>query len=159
VNHFITECNLNGYPVEQSSMFYLAGAYNSYVDHEGNAFDINDNIYLAKDASFKLWSTGLCVFCPHLNTRNFHTPHFFGGKMVKIEDSVFTQGLLDNQYRFSALILLHNWIYSRGTKAEIKQALRIGQPIFFYDQVVNNVWDPINTREILHDIREEMARE
>lgn len=159
VNHFITQCNLNEYFVEPNSMYYLAGPYNDYVNDEGDTFDIDDNIDFARSANFRLWYLGLSVFCPHMNTRDFHRPHRMFDKVVKISDVVFTKGLLDNQHRFSGLILLPNWMYSNGTKAEIKKALEIGQPIFLYDEVIDRIWEPLNFKETLRDIREEMVRE
>ncbi len=138
VKTFITHCNLNGYTVEGDSMYYYAGPYNSY--EEGNT--VEENIIIAYKNCFQLWSRGIAVFAPHLNTANFHLTQ----EGITIDDQVFVTKYLDCLHRFSGLIVGDDWEKSSGTKGEIKKALEIGKPIFQFSNVINDYWSPENRR-------------
>lgn len=138
VKTFITYCNLNGYDVEDNSMYYYAGPYNSY--EEGNT--VEENIITAYKNCFQLWSKGIAVFAPHLNTANFHLTQ----DGITIDDQVFVTKYLDCLHRFSGLIVDDKWNYSRGTRDEIKKILEIGKPIFLVSDVLDGYWSPENRR-------------
>ena len=135
VKTFITHCNLNGYDVEPDNMYYYAGPYNSY--EEGNT--VEENIIIAYKNCFQLWSRGIAVFAPHLNTANFHLTQ-------EINDSVFVTKYLACLRRFSGLIVDDNWHRSSGTRDEIKKALDLGKPIFLVSDVLDGYWTPENRR-------------
>lgn len=138
VKTFITHCNLNGYDVEDNSMYYYAGPYNSY--EEGNT--VEGNIITAYKNCFQLWNKGIAVFAPHLNTANFHLTQ----EGITIDDQVFVTKYLDCLHRFSGLIVDNNWYRSPGTQGELKKALEIGKPIFLVSDVLDGYWSPENRR-------------
>ncbi len=141
VKTFITHCNLNGYDVEPDNMYYYAGPYNSY--EEGNT--VEENIIIAYKNCFQLWSRGIAVFAPHLNTANFHLTQ-------EINDSVFVTKYLACLRRFSGLIVDDNWHRSSGTRNEIKKALDLGKPIFLVSDVLDGYWTPENRRIEIHSL-------
>jgi len=96
---------------------YVAGPFRAE-----NAWEIEQNIRRAEALSLEIWRTpGWCAICPHTNTR------FFQGAAP---DSVWLEGDLEILRRCEALVLTPDWMKSSGAREEVREALRMGIPVY-----------------------------
>jgi len=96
---------------------YIAGPFRAK-----NAWEIECNIRRAETLSLEVWNVpGWCAICPHTNTR------FFQGAAP---DEVWLQGDLEILRRCDGVVLTKDWLRSSGARAEVKEAIRCGIPIY-----------------------------
>lgn len=102
---------------------YVAGKFRG-----ANAWEIENNIRRAEDASFEIWKAGAAVLCPHTNTRYFHG---------SLPDQTFIDGTLALLDKCDAVFMLPDWLSSFGACGERKWAMDHGIPVFYtMDQVI-----------------------
>jgi hypothetical protein len=105
-------------------LVYLAG---KITDKRGNWYVLQHTMEAAQVA-VRLWSMGLSVVTPHLNTFNM-------GGAVSYEQ--FLQGDFEIIRRSDALVVIPNWVTSDGTKREMRVAYDAGKPVFYWP---NDEW-------------------
>ncbi len=98
-------------------VIYVAGKYRGQSENE-----VYENINHARAAARKLWLEGWCVITPHLNSA------FMGGMS---DADRFLQGGLELVRRSDAIYMLNNWAASEGARAELKEANRLGLPVYY----------------------------
>lgn len=103
----------------QAEILFVAGAYMNSDPKE-----IECNIQLAEKYSIELWNLGYKVFCPHLNTAHFEVKANADEKTYKEFDMRMLQSC-------DAIFALPNWEESKGAKAEIEEAKRLGKRVFY----------------------------
>ena len=96
-------------------VIYVSGAYRG---------DVAANIEHARQAAIRLWETGWCVLCPHLNA-----PHFEG--LPGCTDDMFLTGDLELLSRCDAVFMLNNYKSSLGGLKELALAKKLGLDIFY----------------------------
>ena len=102
-------------------VIYIAGKYTGDSDWETYS-----NIHHARVQAHRLWNEGWAVICPHANTA------FFGGpESHEIDWEKWLGGDLEILRRCDAVFMLNNWEDSKGAKAELKEAKRMGIDIYF----------------------------
>jgi nucleoside 2-deoxyribosyltransferase len=97
-------------------LVYIAGKYRG-----PNSWAIEQNIRAAEDLAAKVHAVGLFAVCPHANAR-----HMEGVS----SDEHMLAGTLELMRRCDAVILVHNWRDSAGSRAEVDEAKRLGIPVF-----------------------------
>ncbi len=95
---------------------YVAGAFRA-----DTPWQIELNVRRAEEMSLGLWRMGLVPICPHTQTRFFQ---------FSAPDQSFLEGTLEMMRRCDAVMLLRGWEASNGTIGEIKEAQRLGIPVF-----------------------------
>lgn len=103
--------------MDNKTVIFISGKYRGKTTKE-----VELNIFLATEASKKLWKLGYIVICPHLNTS-----HFDG----ICEDDVWLNGYLEILKRCDAIYMLNNWLQSEGAIKEYELAEKIGIKILF----------------------------
>lgn len=96
---------------------YVAGPYRG-----PDNWAIAENIRNAERLALEVWVMGAAAICPHANTA-----HFQGA----LPDAVWLEGDLVLLERCDAVVVVHPWIHSKGTEAEIEYALSKGMPVFY----------------------------
>lgn len=104
---------------------YIAGPYTGKTHDYRSYFEIERNIGVAAEAAAWLVDNGYGYFCPHLHSRHFEviTPEV-GANFWYTMDLKF----LD---MCDALLLVGDWLDSKGALAEKDRALGIGIPVFY----------------------------
>ena len=102
-------------------LVYIAGKYRG-----PSASDIEQNIQDAEDIAVKVHEDGMFAVCPHPMTR-----HMDG---VATEAHMLA-GTLELMRRCDAVLLVHNWRDSEGSRAEVDEAQRLGLPVFGLAQI------------------------
>jgi len=97
-------------------VIYVAGPYTAEHD-----YDRLRNIEEASRVTAKLWAMGVYALCPHKITA------FFGGLCP---ESVFIEGGLEFLRRSDAVVLVEGWEVSGGTLGEIREAMKLGIPVY-----------------------------
>ncbi len=95
---------------------YIGGPFTG-----ANAWEIHRNVCRAESLALIVAQAGAMPLCPHTNTQNFHgtcTAEFWYA------------GTLELLRRCDAIILVAGWEESKGTREEVEEARRRGQPIF-----------------------------
>lgn len=96
-------------------VIYIAGKYSAKTDHERLI-----NINVARNEAEFVWARGGVALCPHLNSAWMSgicdEENFLRGYLLLIEkcDAVFT---------------CWNWENSKGAKAEVEYAKKLGLPV------------------------------
>lgn len=114
---------------------YVSGRYSGFTKEE-----VEQNIREAEKVSKELWSAGIVALCPHLNTAHF--------EIDGVTYNDYIQGDLELLARCDAVVMLQNWIHSKGAGTEREYARRLGIPVYFYPDL------PIQ-RERMTDAQEE----
>ena len=99
-------------------LIYIAGPYAAPA-HNG----IEENIWRARQAAIWVWQHGGVGVCPHTMTA-----HMDG----VVPREVFLAGDLELLRRCDAVLVLPGWEQSQGTQGEIREAERIGLPLFYW---------------------------
>lgn len=97
-------------------LIYIAGPFRGTTP-----WDVECNVRASETLALAVWRMGAAALCPHTNTRFFDKQR---------EDKVFLEGTLEMLRRCDAMILGDNWRRSSGTKCEIREAFRLGIPVF-----------------------------
>lgn len=83
------------------------------------------NIESAKVVAVWLWDEGYYVFCPHMNTANFHKlAHQSENVYKQFAFSIIRSGLID------LIVLTPAWKSSSGARDEVHLAQTLKIPIF-----------------------------
>ncbi|MGY6214947.1 DUF7768 domain-containing protein [Methylolobus aquaticus] len=98
---------------------YVAGPYR---DRRGTYY-VDQNIWAARQLAAGLWARGFTAVCPHLNTS-----HFDG----LVSDQAFLDGTLEMMRRCDLVVITSTWHTSAGTIGEIREALRLGIPVYIW---------------------------
>jgi hypothetical protein len=98
---------------------FICGPY-----HDSEPRQINKNIEAAKEASVWLWNNGYYVFCPHMNTANFHIlTHQPESVYKQFAFRVIRSGLID------LLVLIFRWKFSEGAHNELQLCRTLEIPV------------------------------
>ncbi len=97
-------------------LVYVAGPFRG-----PNAWEIEQNIRRAESLAIKVWRLGVAVICPHTNAR------FFQGAA---DDKIWLEGDLEMLRRCDVVMLTPDWRRSSGAKAEVREAIKYGIPVF-----------------------------
>ena len=95
---------------------YIAGKYRGKTPWE-----VEQNIRAAEDVGAKVIAAGHMPLIPHANTR-----HMEG----LADDAFFLAGTMELLRRCDAVLCVSNWRDSVGATAEVKEARRLGLPVF-----------------------------
>lgn len=95
---------------------YVAGPFRGKTEWE-----IHSNVHIAECASLQIAYLGAMPLCPHKNTEHFHG---------LLTDQFWLDGTLELLRRADAVLVLSGWEHSHGTLGEIKEAGRLGIPVF-----------------------------
>jgi hypothetical protein len=95
---------------------YVAGPYRA-----ASEWEVVQNIRKAEAVALELWRMGVAVICPHKNTA------LFGGAA---DDSVWLDGDLELLRRSDAVVCVHGWAHSRGSRNEVSLAHSLNIPVF-----------------------------
>lgn len=98
---------------------YLAGPYWAPTP-EG----IDRNTETARTVAAALWDMGHDVYCPHMNTARFD-------RLTDVPEERYRAFGLWMVKFFGAIVCLPHWQESKGTQAEIAEALRLSKPVFY----------------------------
>lgn len=95
---------------------YIAGRFRAATH-----WQIVENVRFAELVALEVWRLGAAALCPHLNTANFQGA---------APDAVWLEGTLELLRRCDAIMLVPGWTSSAGTRGEVKEAERLGLPVF-----------------------------
>lgn len=98
-------------------VIYVAGKYRA--EH---AYQIWRNVEVAREMSIKVWEMGHVAMSPHLNSM------LFDGCA---SEQAFVDGTLELMRRCDAVLVCPGWQNSSGTRGEIAEAKRLGLPVFY----------------------------
>jgi hypothetical protein len=84
-----------------------------------------ENTLIARKVAIELWERGYSTFCPHLNTIDFH-------KDCKCGWEDYIRGDLEILSVFEAIVMLPNWMTSKGAVREREFARYLGMPVYYY---------------------------
>ncbi len=98
-------------------VIYIAGPFRAPT-----AWGIAENVRAAERVGLEVARAGGMPLIPHANTAHFH------GEGA---DELWLEGTLELLRRCDAMVLVDGYERSSGTKAEIKEAERLGIPILF----------------------------
>lgn len=96
-------------------LIYIAGPFRGLTP-----WDVEQNVRRAEEMALRVWRAGAAALCPHTNTRFFDKAG---------DDAIFLEGTMEMLRRCDGMVLVHGWEKSSGTRAEIREALRLGKPI------------------------------
>ena len=97
-------------------LIYIAGKFRGPT-----AWDVEKNIRKAEALSFEVATLGASFVCPHTNTR------YFDGTLT---DEFWLAMTMEMLRRCDAVMLCDNWVESAGAREEVKEAHRLGIPVF-----------------------------
>lgn len=98
---------------------YVSGKYTGK-----DADEVRENITNARTTAILVWEAGFCCICPHTNTI------FFEKDCLCTYDD-YMAGDLELVNRCDALLMLDNWLDSKGAKIEHEHAKKEGKLIFY----------------------------
>jgi hypothetical protein len=98
-------------------VIYIAGPYRA-----DTVQGVKENIRRAEQWAIYFWRKGYAVICPHKNTA------LFDGIA---DDKIWLKGDLEIMRRCDSVFAMPGWNRSRGARAEIKEAKRIGLEIIY----------------------------
>lgn len=103
-------------------IIYISGKYS-----DENSEKIRKNIQLAKKHAVEIWKKGFVAICPHLNTENFE-------EHCDLDWDIYIKGDKEILSKCDAIVMLYNWIDSKGAKVERDFALELQIPVFYSHQ-------------------------
>jgi nucleoside 2-deoxyribosyltransferase len=98
-------------------LIYVAGPYRA-----DNAWEVEQNIRRAEELAFRVAEAGAMPACPHTMTR------YWDGTLT---DEFWLEGTLELLRRCDAVVLVHDWGRSVGTRGELAEAQRLDIPVFY----------------------------
>ena len=98
-------------------VIFISGPYRA-----ANHWEIERNIFDAREWAAEIWSMGAVAYCPHANTA-----HFDG----LCPDDVWLGGNLEMLRRCDAILMMKLWRVSEGACAERELAITMGLPVFY----------------------------
>lgn len=98
-------------------VLFISGPYRAKTIYE-----TLENIRRAEKWALYFWHKGYAVICPHKNTA------LFDGIA---DDKIWLKGDLEIMRRCDIVFAMPGWKKSRGARAEIKEAKRIGLEIIY----------------------------
>jgi hypothetical protein len=98
-------------------LIYVSGQYSGNIDY---------NIEQAAIVAAKLWEKGHAVICPHTNTAHFEKR----GLSVDYKD--YIAGDLNMIARCDGMVMVENWVNSKGALIEKEYAESLKIPIWYY---------------------------
>lgn len=106
-------------------LVYIAGPYTAKT-----FLGIDQNIADARIAAANLASAGIGFLCPHLNSAHFEviTP--------EVPPEFWYEMTMEMLRRADGVWALPGWSFSKGTKAEIAEASKLGLPLFYTQDAV-----------------------
>ena len=100
-----------------SVLIYVAGPFRAK-----SSWDVEQNIRYAERVGYKIALLGATPVIPHSMYR------FFDGTMP---DSFWLNATMDILRRCDAIVMCRWWMYSKGAKAEFREANIIGMPVIY----------------------------
>jgi hypothetical protein len=97
---------------------YIAGKFRG-----PHAWAIECNIRAAENTGMMVAELGAMPLIPHANTRFFHGA---------LPDAFWLEGTLELLRRCDAVFTVSNWAGSKGARAEVDEAARLGLPVFHH---------------------------
>ena len=98
-------------------LIYIAGPFRA-----ATPWLVEQNIRRAEELAYRVWTElGTAALCPHTNTRFFDKSG---------SDQVFLDGTMEMLRRCDAVLLVPGYEKSAGTIAEMREAQRLGTPVF-----------------------------
>lgn len=97
-------------------VIYIAGPFRGKTP-----WDVELNIRRAEEASLEVANLGAMPLCPHTCTR------FFDGQL---NAQFWLDGTMEMMRRCDALLAIDRWTESAGAQGEVKEAQRLGIPVF-----------------------------
>ena len=88
-----------------------------------NDWEIRKNIHAAAEVGYEVARLGAYPVIPHTNTGAVF--------MGTISADFWYEGTLELLRRCDVIILVPGWEASKGAKAEIEEAHRVGKPVFY----------------------------
>lgn len=82
---------------------------------------IVQNVRVAEAAALEVWRLGAAALCPHLNTQSFQGA---------LSDEAWLEGDLEMLRRCDAVLCVGQWQASKGSVAEVEEAIRRGIEVF-----------------------------
>lgn len=98
-------------------LVYIAGPYRAPTP-----LGVEQNIHAAAVVAAQVWRAGLAAVCPHLNTRQMEGV---------TSDANFLAGTMEMMRRCDAVMVFEGWKDSRGARAEVEEAMRLGLPVLY----------------------------
>lgn len=98
-------------------LIYVAGPFRGETD-----WDIAQNVRYAETLGYEVMELGHMPVVPHSMTRNYHGER---------DDAWWLAGTLELMRRCDGVLLTYDWQDSEGARAEVKEASRLGLPLFF----------------------------
>jgi hypothetical protein len=95
---------------------YIFGPYRAATE-----YGVLQNVRASENLAAQLWSMRCPAISPHMNTG------FFGGLA---SDQTWLDGTLELLRRCDYLVGLPGWSKSTGSIGEVREALRLGKPVF-----------------------------
>lgn len=113
---------------------YVAGKFRA-----SNAWEVECNIRIAEQAGLEVAALGASPLIPHTNTR------FFNGTLT---EQFWLDATLALLRKCDAVLALWNWRYSEGARGEILEATRLGVPVFYSLQELDD-WLKAAPKEVM----------
>lgn len=105
--------------IKRRLLVYVSGKYG-----DADTWGCDCNINCARKVAVELWKMGYAVICPHSNTAHMDyldsRQVFLEGDMVMVE-------------RSDLLVMLPNWETSEGAQLERRLAMKLGIPVYYWD--------------------------
>ena len=97
-------------------LVYIAGPFRGPT-----AWDVAENVRNAERVGLEVAKAGHMPVVPHANTQHFHG---------QLDDAFWLEGTLELLRRCDAVVLVPGWEKSSGTRAEVREARRIGITVY-----------------------------
>lgn len=102
-------------------VIYIAGPYRAATRKS-----IEENIRQARILAALVWEAGGAALCPHMTTA--HLEEDVDPDLAP--DEAFLVGTMEMMRRCDAVYLVPGWQQSEGSRTEVKEARRLGMPVF-----------------------------
>jgi len=126
--------------VSEIKFLYVAGAITPYANRDPVS-DYWENIDIGVDKAAELLDMGYIPYCPHFDYSLYRAYRKRGKTLTKSAVYAYSMAWLR---KCDAVLVVPKYRKSEGTKAEIAEAKRLGKPIFYnvedledYDEDLN----------------------